>query len=111
MLEQTRRAAAQGQHTRIANVNIQFHEAVIEMARNHMLTTMLEPVIGRLRWLIAQAHDHDRQAIEHGDLIEAIASGDPERAAALALSHVHTSRAYGLLAYDARTGQVNQTAG
>lgn len=79
--------------------NEAFHDEIILLARNGLLAGMLEPLQGRLHWLFRQTQDLDALWSEHRRLFEAIASGDPDRAAAQALQHVRTNRevAIGLL--------------
>ncbi|MFC5834430.1 GntR family transcriptional regulator [Nonomuraea insulae] len=96
------RAGRAGEHEEISAANTAFHEAVVEMAGNPVLTSLLEPLTGRLRWLISNSHEHERQAQEHGALLDALADRDTERAAALALAHIRVSRAHALAAYDNR---------
>ena len=47
---------------------------------------------GRLRWLFRQTTDHERVQAEHEQLYAALALGDAELAAAVALAHVRASR-------------------
>ncbi|MDF5754991.1 GntR family transcriptional regulator [Spongiactinospora sp. TRM90649] len=65
---------------------------VIEMTGNGLLADILEPLEGRLRWLFQQVADPCRQWEEHRELYEAIASGDPDEAAACSLRHIRRSR-------------------
>jgi DNA-binding GntR family transcriptional regulator len=77
----------------ITDVNTRFHDRILAAAGNSLLTTALKPVEGRLRWLTRQNERWSTLLAEHRALYEAIASGDPERARATALSHVRTNRA------------------
>jgi DNA-binding GntR family transcriptional regulator len=48
-------------------------------------------VAGRLRWMTRRNEEWHQLLVEHRELYEAIASGDPERARAHALTHVRTN--------------------
>ncbi|MFG2884328.1 FCD domain-containing protein [Streptomyces sp. NPDC048297] len=48
--------------------------------------------MGRVDWLRRKIEDFDLIQAEHEVLAEAIASGDPDRAAAAARDHVRASR-------------------
>ena len=61
------------------------------MAGNSLLIAALEPVAGRLRWMTRRNEEWPQLLVEHRELYEAIASGDPERARAHALAHVRTN--------------------
>jgi DNA-binding GntR family transcriptional regulator len=58
---------------------------------NSRLVEALEPVAGRLRWMTRRNEEWPQLLVEHRDLYEAIASGDPDRARAHALAHVRTN--------------------
>lgn len=72
--------------------NEAFHDALVSLAHNDLLAGMLEPLQGRLHWLFRQNEDIAELVHEHRQLFDAIASGDPERAGAVALQHVHVNR-------------------
>lgn len=88
--------------------NRRFHDLLNEMADNATLAMIMQPLAGRLRWLLGQNQDGARMQAEHAELYEAIAAGDTERATAAARSHVHSSRelAFEVLYPDA--GEVTQ---
>jgi DNA-binding GntR family transcriptional regulator len=73
--------------------NEAFHDALIAMAHNDLLASLLEPLQGRLHWLFRQNEDVGELGHEHRRLYDAIASGDADRAGALALEHVQVNRA------------------
>ncbi|MEO7130439.1 MAG: GntR family transcriptional regulator [Dermatophilaceae bacterium] len=76
----------------IGRCNQDFHDAITAMAHNELLASLLEPLEGRLHWLLRQNTDPHLLHEEHVALYEAIAAGDPEAAARSSLSHVQTSR-------------------
>ncbi|WP_370965417.1 GntR family transcriptional regulator [Amycolatopsis sp. cg9] len=86
------RATARGDAARIAAFNSRFHDEIVAIAGNALLTTMLQPLEGRLRWLTSQNEHWTELLDEHRRLYEAIASGDAERAKASAVEHVRVNR-------------------
>ena len=75
----------------ITDVNSRLHDRIVAMAGNSLLTEALEPVAGRLRWMTRRNEEWPQLLVEHRELYEAIASGDPDRARAHALAHVRTN--------------------
>lgn len=100
LLKQVEKAMKKEDFSEVARVNVEFHEAVIEIAGNPFLSSMLEPLTGRLGLLMGQSHEHERQLTEHAGLAEAIAEHDADRAGAAALAHVRRSRSHALSKYD-----------
>ncbi|MGW0820529.1 GntR family transcriptional regulator [Streptomyces sp. NPDC002845] len=91
LLEQAAIATEAGDAETITDVNTRFHDGILAMAGNSLLISVMEPVDGRLRWLTRQNEEWPQLLTEHRELYEAIASGDPERARAHALSHVRAN--------------------
>ncbi|MGA5897611.1 GntR family transcriptional regulator [Streptomyces venetus] len=75
----------------ITDLNSRLHDRIMAMACNSLLTEALEPVAGRLRWMTRRNEEWPQLLVEHRELYEAIASGDPDRARAHALTHVRTN--------------------
>ncbi|GAA4334317.1 GntR family transcriptional regulator [Streptomyces venetus] len=75
----------------ITDLNSRLHDRIMAMAGNSLLTEALEPVAGRLRWMTRRNEEWPQLLVEHRELYEAIASGDPDRARAHALTHVRTN--------------------
>lgn len=75
----------------ITDVNTRFHDRILAMAGNSLLTSVMEPVDGRLRWMTRRNEEWTHLLAEHRELYEAVASGDAERARAHALAHVRTN--------------------
>lgn len=84
-------ATEAGDAETITDVNSRLHDRIVAMAGNSLLTEALEPVAGRLRWMTRRNEEWPQLLVEHRELYEAIASGDPERARAHALTHVRTN--------------------
>ncbi|HEY5785806.1 MAG TPA: GntR family transcriptional regulator [Microlunatus sp.] len=69
-----------------------FHEAVIVMAANRLLSELFASTGSRIRWLLGQHSAPGTMAAEHEDLYRALLERDGERASALAKAHLVTSR-------------------
>ena len=86
-------ALARGDLGAIAELNQAFHDAVPRMAHNRILASTLEPLEGRLHWVLRQNRSPEILLAEHRELVEALAKRDADGAADVALRHVDTSRA------------------
>ncbi|WP_338695450.1 GntR family transcriptional regulator [Streptomyces sp. Q6] len=75
----------------ITDINTRFHDRLLAMAGNGLLSTVMQPVDGRLRWMTRRNEEWPQQLAEHRELYDAVAAGDPERARAVALAHVRTN--------------------
>jgi DNA-binding GntR family transcriptional regulator len=93
VLADAARATARGDAARITVLNSRFHDEIVAIAGNALLTTMLQPLEGRLRWLTSQNEHWADLLDEHRRLYDAIGSGDAERAKASAVEHVRVNRA------------------
>ncbi len=92
VVEDGRRAVDADDYSWAGTANTAFHETMLRLAANESLRALLEPLTGRLRWLFRQTTDHRRVQAEHEQLFAALAMGDAELAAAIALAHVRASR-------------------
>jgi DNA-binding GntR family transcriptional regulator len=92
VLADAARATARGDAARIPVLNSRFHDEIVAIAGNALLSTMLQPLEGRLRWLTSQNEHWADLLDEHRRLYEAIVSGDAERAKASAVEHVRVNR-------------------
>lgn len=72
--------------------NSSLHHEIIALSGNVLLAETLEPIVGRVDWLRRKIDDFNLTHAEHEALVEAISSGDPDRAAAAARDHVRASR-------------------
>ncbi|MFI9830572.1 GntR family transcriptional regulator [Streptomyces sp. NPDC051913] len=91
LLDRAAAATEAGDAETITDVNSLLHDRIVAMAGNSLLIEALEPVAGRLRWMTRRNEEWPQLLVEHRELYEAIASGDPERARAHALAHVRTN--------------------
>ncbi|MFF3028473.1 GntR family transcriptional regulator [Microbacterium sp. NPDC057944] len=69
-----------------------FHEVVTALAENRLLQDLMRSMRSRLRWGLSQHDDLVHVTDEHEALFQAISARDGERASALALAHIDTSR-------------------
>lgn len=92
IVSQSRRAMREGDRAALAVANTAFHDAVVEAAHNPLLSSMLEPLQGRLRWLFQQNDDPSLLCREHEQILDAIAARRVDDAGRLAIAHVRTSR-------------------
>jgi DNA-binding GntR family transcriptional regulator len=69
-----------------------FHEIVVQLADNRLLSDLMGSIRSRLRWSLVQHDDLKYIADEHVALYEAIRDRDGDRASALAFDHVESSR-------------------
>jgi DNA-binding GntR family transcriptional regulator len=91
LLDRAAAATEAGDAELITDINSLLHDRIMAMAGNTLLTEALEPVAGRLRWMTRRNEEWPQLLVEHRELYEAIASGDPARARAHALAHVRTN--------------------
>lgn len=91
LLDRAAAATEAGDAELITDLNSRLHDRIVAMAGNSLLTEALEPVAGRLRWMTRRNEEWPQLLVEHRELYEAIASGDPDRARAHALTHVRTN--------------------
>lgn len=85
-------ALEEGDSEEFAALNGAFHDLIIEMAHNRVLSSLLAPLHGRLQWILRQNDDPELVCREHEQLFEAIAGGKIRPAVKSATEHVRTSR-------------------
>ena len=90
--DRAQQARDSGDFAAIADLNEAFHDAIPRLAHNRTLATTLEPLEGRLHWVLRQNRSPESLIREHSELAAAIAARDPERAADVARRHVESSR-------------------
>jgi len=79
---------------RIAQANAAIHAAIVDLADNRLLATMMKPITSLQVWFFGITTERDQVSLceEHHGLFEAIAEGNVELAGSLAFSHVERSR-------------------
>lgn len=95
LLDLVRRAETgleRGSVSEVRMANSDFHDAITDIAGNDFLRSALEPLQGRMHWLFRDTTDLRELVEEHRRLYEAIASGDPRRAASASASHINKYR-------------------
>lgn len=88
LLDEAERCLSKGAVMDAHRINSKFHDGITRIADNGFLKSALEPLQGRMHWLFRHVSDLPELIWEHRELYEAIASGDPERAASQSASHV-----------------------
>ena len=88
LLDDAERFLAKGSILEAHRANSEFHDAITAIANNNFLRSALEPLQGRMHWLFRHVSDLPELIQEHRELYAAIASGDPDRAAAQSASHI-----------------------
>lgn len=91
-MREAREAIAAGDVPAAHAANSRLHEEITELSGNALLAKMLEPLLGQVGWLRRKIEDFPLIQAEHEELCEAISSGDPDRAAAVASDHVRAAR-------------------
>lgn len=92
VLEDAKKAHTAGDAAAMTGCNQSFHDQITALAHNRLLASVLSPLEARLHWLLRQNDQPGLLLTEHEGLLAAIASGDPDRAAAASAAHVRTSR-------------------
>ena len=95
VVAEAHRATVAADTDAIRQSNTQFHAQTIAMTGNALLIATMAPLLGRIRWLFALTADRDPHVeyAEHVTLCDAIYSGNPDLAGALAFAHIEHGRA------------------
>lgn len=88
-------ALDRGNPDEIAATNAALHAEIVALAGNALLTTLMRSVIGRVHWVFRLTSERDpaHACEEHRELCDAIGSGNPALASAVAYSHIERGRA------------------
>ncbi|MGI9090682.1 MAG: GntR family transcriptional regulator [Gemmatimonadaceae bacterium] len=92
ILDRATDALARGSILEAHHANNDFHDEITHIARNDVLRSALEPLQGRMHWLFRHVTDLGELIQEHRDLLAAISSGDPLRAAQQSARHIDKYR-------------------
>jgi len=90
-LDRQLEAARAGNAVEARRAAADFHETVIALADNELLSEIEHLLHSRMRWLMGQHDDLLAIAAEHEELYDAIAARDVERVERLAREHVSSS--------------------
>ncbi|MGV9799282.1 GntR family transcriptional regulator [Mycobacterium sp. NPDC003449] len=88
LLDETRSATDE---TVLHRLSADFHDVVAEIAANQQLHHLIQPMQGRMRWLMEQNKDWSRLFEEHSILVQLIASHNEGAAREFAVAHVRHS--------------------
>lgn len=91
-LDLERRSARTGDGRTARRAGADFHETVVAMAGNSLLSELFTSTRSRMRWLLGQHSELGLMAQEHAALCQALVDRDVDRVALLAQSHLVTSR-------------------
>ncbi|MFC9626507.1 GntR family transcriptional regulator [Streptomyces sp. NPDC056930] len=100
-LEQAEAAAAAGERTRENNAGTAFHDRIVALADNPLLTQLMQRLNGQLRLLFGLNTEPTPMRAQHREMYERIAAGDADAAGAITLLHVRRSRELALQAVTA----------
>lgn len=78
----------------LTDLNAVFHERVLALSGNGYLRDTMLQLRGRMKWIFSRTASTPRgqhSLDEHGELVDAIAAGDEEAAAELAVRHVRAA--------------------
>ncbi len=94
----------EGDPYKIAQASTRYHEAIVDLADNQLLTTLMRSVTGRMLWLfyLTSQLDADDAFEDHVTLRDAVASGNERVAEAVAYAHIERDRLPSFTALDAR---------
>ncbi|GII87715.1 GntR family transcriptional regulator [Sphaerisporangium siamense] len=92
ILDRGRKALDAGDRIALGKANEAFHDEILKLSHNTLLQAVLEPLQGRLHWLLRQTGDPYDLFEEHAAWFEAIASGAADLAAERARRHARLNR-------------------
>ena len=73
--------------------NASFHEVLVDLAGSPVLAAVMEPVAGRMKWLLSQHEDPAAMNTDHAAIAQALRSRDLAAAERLCREHLAASRA------------------
>ncbi|MDQ4213517.1 GntR family transcriptional regulator [Microbacterium capsulatum] len=92
LVRRAKDAMARGSLPETHALNSEFHDEVTRIANNPFLRSALEPLQGRMHWLFRHVQNLPELIDDHQLLLEAIATGDPKRAADQSTEHIEKYR-------------------
>lgn len=78
--------------SKATEASAEFHDMIARISGNRLLTSTLETLNGRVRWVLQHNNDPVLMFEEHERILQTIKAGDAEGAARLAKQHVARSR-------------------
>lgn len=96
----------EGDPYRIAEASTRYHEAIVQLAGNELMVTLMRSVSERALWLfyLTSQLDADEAFNDHVHLTDAIRSGNERLAEALAYTHIEHDRIPSFTALRSREG-------
>lgn len=91
-LDETRNHLDRGDELAAIAANAAFHEVMASLGRGPLVRQLLADLDQRMRWLLRQHADPAAIHAEHGELVDAMESGDVDRAREVNARHLRTSR-------------------
>jgi DNA-binding GntR family transcriptional regulator len=97
-----REAAEHGRLSELPSLNTRFHHLLAATARNAMLADTIERLRHLIEWIYSQriAQRAPLSWLEHGQIVEAIATGDAATAERVARAHIAQARDAYLVGHD-----------
>lgn len=96
LLDRAERAAAADEGTREVAAHTAFHDEIVALGGNPLLSRTMEQLSWQLQFLFGMREEPAHMRAQHADMFRHIAAGDEESAAASTLLHVRDSRAVAL---------------
>ena len=93
-LRQAKEALAAGDTDLTSDLNTRFHDQIIALAGSGLLERSMRPLHGLNRWIFGLAVNRSLEvnALEHDELADAIMTGRPQLAEAVAAAHIEAGR-------------------
>lgn len=100
MLDAAEAAVLDGDALRVATTTSDFHQAVVDLADNALLSSLMRAVSGRVTWLFYLTSQLDAQVAcqEHRELLRGIETGNERIAEGLSYAHIERGRVPSLTA-------------
>ncbi|MDO9377391.1 MAG: GntR family transcriptional regulator [Nocardioidaceae bacterium] len=93
LVDRARAALEAGDVARAVALNAGFHPALVEASGSGVLHAVMEPVAGRMRWLLSQHDDPASMVDDHAAIVDALRRRDAPAARRLCRDHLVVSRA------------------
>ena len=93
IVEQSDLAFAAGEVATAVERNAAFHTALVRLCDSDIVSAVMEPIEGRMGWLLSQHTDAAAMNEEHRSILAALAAQDADLAADRCRQHVLSSRA------------------
>jgi DNA-binding GntR family transcriptional regulator len=94
VLDAAQAAVEKGDLDAAVQANARFHEVMLAASASPLLATIMQPIAGRMRWLLRQHTDARAIHAEHAAILTAIRERNEDRAAQLCEQHIESSRAH-----------------